>query len=65
MYAIRSYYGPEAISADDVGMLVVNYRNEPVGLRVFDPATNGPDGKPGTQTAGKGGDLAFALASVV
>jgi len=54
---------PEAISADDVGMLVVNYRNEPVGLRVFDPATNGPDGKPGTQTAGKGGDLAFALAS--
>ena len=33
---------PEAISADDVGMLVVNYRNEPVALRVFDPAAIGP-----------------------
>ena len=52
---------PEAISADDVGMLVVNYRNEPVGLRVFDPAANGPDNKPGSQAAGKAGDLAFAL----
>jgi hypothetical protein len=54
---------PEAISADDVGMLVVNYRNEPIGLRVFDPDATGPDGKPGTQTAGFGGDLAFALAT--
>jgi hypothetical protein len=54
---------PEAISADDVGMLVTNYRNEPIGLRVFDPFTNGPDGNPGTQTAGFGGDLAFALAT--
>jgi hypothetical protein len=37
---------PEAISADDVGMLVVNYRNEPIGLRVFDPnnlLNPGPD----------------------
>jgi hypothetical protein len=30
---------PEAISADDVGTYVVNYRNEPIGLRVYDPAT--------------------------
>jgi hypothetical protein len=42
---------PEAISADDPGMLVVNYRNEPAGLRVFDPFNNGPDGKLGTQAA--------------
>jgi len=54
---------PEAITADDSGMLVVNYRNEPVGLRVYDPAALGPDGKPGRQSAGKAGDLAFALQS--
>jgi hypothetical protein len=54
---------PEAINADDAGMLVVNYRNEPIGLRVFDPVAPGPDGNPGTQTAGFGGDLAFALAT--
>ena len=53
----------EAISADDVGMLVVNYRNEPVGLRVYDPNKLGPDGKPGMQADGLGGDLAFALQS--
>jgi hypothetical protein len=52
---------PEAISADDPGMLVVNYRNEPVGLRVYDPFAIGPDGNPGTQAAGLAGDLAFAL----
>ncbi|MEM7349503.1 MAG: hypothetical protein AAF657_01770 [Acidobacteriota bacterium] len=52
---------PEAISADDVGMLVVNYRNEPVGLRVYDPNKTGPDGKPGMQADGKAGDLAYAL----
>ncbi|MBF8257882.1 MAG: hypothetical protein HW377_256, partial [Actinobacteria bacterium] len=54
---------PEAISADDPGFFVVNYRNEPVGWRVFDPAKLGPDGKPGTQADGKAGDLAFALHS--
>ena len=52
---------PEAISADDPGMYVVNYRNEPVGLRVYDPERLGPDGKPGAQTEGLAGDLAFAL----
>jgi hypothetical protein len=45
-------------------MFVVNYRNEPVGLRVFDPVKLGPDGNPGTQADGKAGDLAFALASL-
>jgi hypothetical protein len=52
---------PEAISADDVGMLVVNYRSEPVGLRVYDPDKQGPDGKSGTQADGLAGDLAYAL----
>ena len=52
---------PQAISVDDPGMLVVNYRNEPVALRVYDPAKPGPDGKPGSQATGLAGDLAFAL----
>jgi manganese oxidase len=30
---------PEAISAEDPGTYVVNYRNEPLGLRVYDPNT--------------------------
>ena len=50
---------PEMISADDVGTMVVNYRNEPVALRVFDPATGGqadPD---------NAGDLALAFSSRV
>ncbi len=54
---------PEAITADDSGMLVVNYRNEPVGLRVYNPIGRGPDGQAGAQTAGLAGDLAFALQS--
>lgn len=52
---------PQAISADDPGMFVVNYRNEPVGLRIFDPERIAPDGKPGMQAEGLAGDLAFAL----
>lgn len=52
---------PEAISADDIGMMVVNYRNEPIGARVYDPHKLGPDGKPGMQTDGFPGDLAFAM----
>jgi manganese oxidase len=36
---------------------------ESVGLRVFDPAKIGPDGKPGMQATGQKGDLAFALQS--
>ena len=47
---------PEAVSADDIGMMAVNYRNEPVGLRVLDPGTNG-------QAAGAKGDLSFAYQS--
>jgi hypothetical protein len=41
---------PEAISAADVGTFSVNYRNEPVPLRVRDPNTN-------TQASGAAGDL--------
>jgi hypothetical protein len=41
---------PEAISAADTGTMVVNYRNEPVALRVRDPQTN-------TQANGAAGDL--------
>ncbi len=54
---------PEAISADDPGFFVVNYRNEPIGYRVYNPAAVGPDGRPGAQTAGLAGDLAFAFDS--
>jgi hypothetical protein len=60
---------PEAIAADDPGTFVVNYRNEPVGLRVYDPNKFGPDGNPatgagaGTQADGQAGDLAWALAT--
>ncbi|HET8723565.1 MAG TPA: hypothetical protein VFM53_05115, partial [Anaeromyxobacteraceae bacterium] len=54
---------PEAISADDPGFFVVNYRNEPVGYRIYNPAAIGPDGRPGAQTAGLAGDLAFAFDS--
>ncbi|HET7786788.1 MAG TPA: hypothetical protein VFL36_12520 [Myxococcales bacterium] len=49
---------PEAISADDIGTMSVNYRNEPIPLRVRDPATN-------TQAAGDAGDLARVYASNV
>jgi manganese oxidase len=54
---------PEAITADDPGFMVVNYRNEPIAHRVYDPAKLGPDGKPGSQADGFAGDLAFAFQS--
>ncbi|MGY2278340.1 manganese-oxidizing multicopper oxidase MnxG [Pseudomonas monsensis] len=54
---------PQAISVDDPGMFVVNYRNEPLALRVYDPNKVGPDGKRGMQADGLGGDLAFAMQS--
>ena len=54
---------PQAISVQDPGVLVVNYRMEPIALRVFNPNKTGPDGKPGMQADGQAGDLAFALQS--
>lgn len=47
---------PEAIAADDPGTMIVNYRNEPIALRVRDPLTN-------TQALGDPGDLSFAFQS--
>ena len=54
---------PQAISVDDPGIFVVNYRQEPVGLRVFDPTRTAPDGRSGMQADGLAGDLAYALQS--
>jgi len=53
----------EAINIGHSSMFVVNYRNEPVGLRVFDPNKVGPDGGNGAQADGPAGDLAFAFQS--
>jgi hypothetical protein len=53
----------EAINISHSSMWVTNYRNEPVGLRVYDPNGVGPDGQNGTQAAGDAGDLALALQS--
>jgi len=49
---------PEAISAADVGTYTVNYRNEPIPLRIRDPLTN-------TQAVGAAGDLAQVYRSTV
>ncbi|HKV33415.1 MAG TPA: hypothetical protein VJP89_03825 [Pyrinomonadaceae bacterium] len=49
---------PEAIAAADVGTMSVNYRNEPVALRVRDPNTN-------TQAGGLAGNLSHVYRSNV
>ena len=49
---------PEAISSQDPGTFTVNYRNEPVALRVLDRSTGVP-----AQAIGKAGDLAYAYSS--
>jgi hypothetical protein len=49
---------PEAISAEDVGTMSVNYRHEPLALRIRDPHTNG-------QAEGLAGDLSYAFLSTV
>ncbi|HEV2854370.1 MAG TPA: copper oxidase [Thermoanaerobaculia bacterium] len=48
---------PELVSAADPGTMSVNYRHEPLALRVRDPLTN-------SQAAGQAGDLSFAFASI-
>ncbi|HEY9421848.1 MAG TPA: copper oxidase [Thermoanaerobaculia bacterium] len=48
---------PELVSADDPGTMSVNYRSEPLALRVRDPQTN-------SQAAGLPGDLSFAFSSI-
>jgi manganese oxidase len=47
---------PEAVSAEEPGTMTVNYRNEPLALRIRDPRTN-------TQAPGLAGDLSFAYQS--
>jgi hypothetical protein len=49
---------PEAISSEDPGTMSLNYRNEPVALRIRDPLTN-------TQAAGEAGDLSHVFRSNV
>src|SRR5688572_7907481 len=49
---------PEAIAAADVGTMSVNYRNEPIALRVRDPNTN-------KQANGLAGDLSHVFRSNV
>jgi hypothetical protein len=49
---------PEAISAADVGTFTTNYRNEPIPLRIIDPAT-------GKQAAGAAGDLGQVYRSTI
>ncbi|HEX8475577.1 MAG TPA: multicopper oxidase domain-containing protein [Pyrinomonadaceae bacterium] len=50
---------PEAISADDVGTFVVNYRNEPIPLRIVD----NPDASNPQQATGLAGDLSHVYRS--
>jgi hypothetical protein len=49
---------PEAVSADDPGTMSVNYRSEPLALRIYDPQTK-------MQAAGEAGDLAHVFRSNV
>ena len=51
---------PEAISSTDNGTFTVNYRNEPLALRILDPRSGTPQ-----QAAGNAGDLAYAYWSGV
>jgi manganese oxidase len=54
---------PTSIDFLEPGTFVVNYRNEPGGLRIFDPNKDGPDGKKGAQADGLAGDLAYVFSS--
>jgi hypothetical protein len=49
---------PEAISAQDPGTMVSNYRDEPVASRIYNPSTGG-------QASGTAGDLSFVFSSKV
>jgi manganese oxidase len=55
---------PEAVSAADPGTMVVNYRNEPVALRVRDPNTNGQAKDPATGLPTEAGDLSHVFRSL-
>jgi hypothetical protein len=49
---------PEILSADDPGTMLINYRNEPLALRVRNPTAN-------AQAAGDSGDLSRAYSSSI
>jgi len=49
---------PEAISAQDPGTMVSNYRAEPIASRIYNPLTGG-------QAAGTAGDLSYVFSSKV
>jgi len=53
---------PEAISADDAGLMIYNYRSEPIALRVADK--DPLQGQP-SQASGTAGDLSHAFRSDV
>ena len=55
----------EAINIGHASTWVINYRNEPLGLRVYDPNKIGPDGIEGAQADGRAGDLALAFSSSI
>jgi hypothetical protein len=56
---------PEAVSAADVGTMSVNYRNEPIALRVRDPKTNAQTVNSITGKIEAAGDLSDAYRSNV
>lgn len=57
---------PEAIMGQDPGTFAVNFRQEPLALRLFDPRRQRADGTGrGAQAAGEAGDPAFAFRSDV
>lgn len=56
---------PEAISAKDTGTFAVNYRNEPLALRLYDPNAPRADGGRGGQASGRAGDPSYAFRSDV
>jgi hypothetical protein len=56
---------PEGVSANQVGTFSVNYRSEPIALRIRDPFNSDADGSNGVQAPGFAGDLALAYRSDV
>jgi hypothetical protein len=57
---------PESISAADPGTQLINYRNEPIPLRIGRYSSSGSGGgSTFVQKSGQAGDLAYAFSSIV